>query len=78
MILFLFLLKFLQNFNYQSKVIPAVKIINTNNELEIVNVNIVSEQGNFIVIDNIENGKRVVVEPLINAKEGSLVNPLEN
>lgn len=55
-----------------------VYVINTNNKLEIVNVNIVSEQGNFIVIDNIENGKRVVVEPLINAKEGSLVNPLEN
>lgn len=55
-----------------------VYVINSNNELEIVNVNIVSEHGNFIIIDNLDNDKRVVVEPLINVKEGSIVNPLEN
>ena len=52
-------------------------IINNNNTLENLPVNIISEQGNEIVVDNIKNGSKVVVEPLINIKPGTKVTPVE-
>ena len=53
-----------------------VFIVNRDNKLEIMNINIISITGNSIVVDNIADNTMLVIEPLINAKEGLLVNPI--
>ena len=50
--------------------------INSNNELEIKSINIISNKGNNVIVDNISNNTIVVSEPLINIKEGTIVNPV--
>lgn len=50
--------------------------INSNNELEIKSINIISNKGNNVIVDNIINNTIVVSEPLINIKEGTIVNPV--
>ena len=51
--------------------------INDNNILEKISINIITEQGNEIIVDNVKNGSKVVVEPLINIKSGTKVTPVE-
>ena len=51
--------------------------INDNNILEKKSINIITEQGNEIIVDNVKNGSKVVVEPLINIKSGTKVRPVE-
>jgi len=53
-----------------------VFIVNSENELEIMNINIISNQGNNVMIDNIINNTMVVIEPLIDIKAGTIVNPI--
>jgi membrane fusion protein, multidrug efflux system len=51
-------------------------IVNSENKLETMSVNIISNQGNNVVVDNINNNTMVVSEPLINTKEGVIVNTI--
>ena len=53
-----------------------VFIVNADNKLEIINVNIISNQGNNVIVDNIINNTMIVVEPLIDTKAGTIVNPI--
>ena len=53
-----------------------VYIVNQENKLEVKEINIISYQGNFMIIDNLQNNTLVVNEPLINEKEGTTVNPI--
>ena len=53
-----------------------VFIVNELNKLEKKTVNIISEQGTQVIIDNLEENTNVVIEPLINTKEGTIVNPI--
>jgi hypothetical protein len=53
-----------------------VFIVNTENKLEIINVNIISNQGNNVIVDNIINNTMVVSESLINTKAGTIVKPI--
>ncbi len=52
-------------------------ILNKNNSLEVKSVNIITEQDNNIIVDNIKDGERVIIEPLVNVKTGSKVIPVE-
>ena len=49
---------------------------NTENKLEIMNVNIIANQGNNVLVDNISNNTMIVIEPLIDTKAGTIVNPI--
>ena len=51
-------------------------IVNIDNQLEIMDVNIIASQGNSLIVDNIINNTLVVSEPLINTKEGTIINPI--
>jgi len=51
-------------------------IVNSENKLETMSVNIISNQGNNMIVDNINNNTMVVSEPLIDTKEGVIVNPI--
>ena len=51
-------------------------IINSENKLETMCVNIISNQGDNVIVDNINNNTMVVSEPLIDTKEGVIVNPI--
>jgi RND family efflux transporter MFP subunit len=53
-----------------------VFIVNSENKLETIIVNIISDQGNNVIVDNIKNNTMVVSEPLIDTKEGVIVNPI--
>jgi hypothetical protein len=53
-----------------------VFIVNAENKLEISDVNIISNQGNNVIVDNIINNTLIVSEPLIDTKEGTIVNPI--
>jgi multidrug efflux pump subunit AcrA (membrane-fusion protein) len=53
-----------------------VFIVNTENKLEKINVNIISNQGNNVIVDNIINNTMVVSESLINTKAGTIVKPI--
>ena len=53
-----------------------VFIINSKNKLEVINVNIIANQGNNVLIDNISNNTMIVIEPLIGTKSGTIVNPI--
>ena len=53
-----------------------VFIINSENKLETMCVNIISNQGDNVIVDNINNNTMVVSEPLIDTKEGVIVNPI--
>jgi len=53
-----------------------VFIVNTENKLERINVNIISNQGNNVIVDNIINNTMVVSESLINTKAGTIVKPI--
>ena len=52
-------------------------ILNENNLLEVKSINIITEQDNNIIIDNIIDGERVIIEPLVNVKIGTKVIPVE-
>ena len=52
-------------------------ILNENNSLEVKSVNIITEQDNNIIVDNIKDGERVIIEPLVNVKIGTRVIPVE-
>ena len=41
-----------------------------------MNVNIIANQGNNVLVDNISNNTMVVIEPLIDTKAGTIVNPI--
>ena len=43
---------------------------------EKINVNIISNQGNNVIVDNIINNTMVVSESLINTKAGTIVKPI--
>ena len=51
-------------------------IVNSENKLETMIVNVISNQGNNVIVDNINNNTMVVNEPLIDTKEGVIVNPM--
>lgn len=53
-----------------------VFIVNTENKLEMINVNIISNQANNVIVDNIINNTMVVSESLINTKAGTIVKPI--
>lgn len=53
-----------------------VFIINKNNELKIKEVNIISYQGDDVVVDNLSNNTLIVNEPLVNINEGTIVKPI--
>jgi multidrug efflux pump subunit AcrA (membrane-fusion protein) len=55
-----------------------VFIINKNNELKIKEVNIISYQGDDVVVDNLSNNTLIVNEPLVNINEGTIVKPISN
>ena len=50
--------------------------VDSTNKLKIKEVNIISHQGDEVIIDNIENKTLIVSEPLINAKEGITVKAI--
>ena len=52
-------------------------ILNENNLLEVKSINIITEQDNNIIIDNIIDEERVIIEPLVNVKIGTKVIPVE-
>ena len=52
-------------------------ILNENNLLEVKSINIITEQDNNIIVDNINDGERVIIEPLVNVKTGTKVIPVE-
>lgn len=52
-------------------------ILNENNSLEVKSINIITEQDNNIIVDNIKDGERVIIEPLVNVKTGTKVFPIE-
>ena len=45
--------------------------------MEKISINIITEQGNEIIVDNVKNGSKVVVVSLINIKSGTKVTPVE-
>ena len=51
-------------------------IVNSENKLEIRSVNIISDQGNNVLVDNLSDNTMVVSEPLIDAKEEIIVKPI--
>ena len=51
-------------------------IVNSENKLEVINVNIIANEGNNVLIDNISNNTMIVIEPLIGTKAGTIVNPI--
>ena len=51
-------------------------IVNADNKLEIININIIANQGNNVLVDNISNNTMVVSEPPIDTKAGTIVNPI--
>ena len=53
-----------------------VFIIDKNNELKIKEVNIISYQGDDVVVDNLSNNTLIVNEPLVNINEGTIVKPI--
>ena len=53
-----------------------VLIRNKNNELKIKEVNIISYQGDDVVVDNLSNNTLIVNEPLVNINEGTIVKPI--
>lgn len=55
-----------------------VFIIKKNNELKIKEVNIISFQGDDVIVDNLSNNTLVVNEPLVNINEGTIVKPISN
>jgi hypothetical protein len=54
-----------------------MKNLNENNSLEVKSINIITEQDNNIIVDNIKDGERVIIEPLVNVKTGTKVIPIE-
>ena len=55
-----------------------VFIINKNNELKIKEVNIISYQDDDVIVENLSNNTLIVIEPLVNIKEGTIVKPISN
>ena len=53
-----------------------IYIVNKKNQLEILEIDILSKQENYALVDNIIDNTIVVVEPLINTKEGTIINPI--
>jgi len=53
-----------------------VFVVNSENKLETMNINIISNQGNNVIVDNISNNTMVVSEPLIDAKAGTIVKTI--
>ena len=53
-----------------------VFIVNSKNKLEIMNVNIIANQGNNVLVGDISNNTMIVIEPLIDTKIGTTVNPI--
>jgi len=53
-----------------------VYIVNANDKLQKQKVNIIGQQGNNLIIDNLQNNILVVNEPLIAAKEGEIVKAI--
>ena len=52
--------------------------INKDNELKINEVNIISYQGDDVIVDNLSNNTLIVNEPLVNINEGTIVKPISN
>ena len=53
-----------------------VFIVNSENQLEIMNVNIIANQENNVLVGDISNNTMIVIEPLIDTKIGTTVNPI--
>ena len=50
--------------------------IDDNKKLKINEVNIISFQEDYVIIDNLKNNMLIVNEPLVNVKEGTIVKPI--
>ena len=55
-----------------------VFIINKKKKKKIREVNIISYQGDDVVVDNLSNNTLIVNEPLVNINEGTIVKPISN
>ena len=53
-----------------------VFVVNLENKLEIKSLTIISNQGNNVIVTNLQNNTIVVSEPLIDAKAGTIVKPI--
>ncbi|MDC0249561.1 HlyD family efflux transporter periplasmic adaptor subunit [Flavobacteriales bacterium] len=53
-----------------------VFIVDAENKLNIRTLKIISNQGNNVIVNNLQNNTILVSEPLINTKEGTIVNPI--
>lgn len=53
-----------------------VFVVNSENKLDIKSLTIVSNQGNNVIVTNLQNNTIVVSEPLIDAKAGTIVKPI--
>jgi len=51
-------------------------IVNKKTQLEIQEIDIISKQENHVLVDNIIDNTIVVIEPLIDVKEGTVINPI--
>ncbi len=53
-----------------------VYTVNQENKLQISNINIISYQGDDVIVDNLSDHTLIVNEPLLNASEGTIVKPI--
>jgi hypothetical protein len=53
-----------------------IYVVNSENKLEIMSVEIISYQGNNVLVSGINNNTMIVNEPLIDVTEGIIVKPI--
>ena len=41
-------------------------------------INIINDEGDYYIVDNLKNGQLIVNEPVIDIKEGTIVNTILN
>ena len=49
-----------------------------NDKLKKQLINIINDEGDYYIVDNLKNGQLVVNEPVIDIKEGTIVNTISN
>lgn len=53
-----------------------VFVLDSKNKLRIKKINIIATEGNEVIIDNLPNNMRVVIEPLVNVSKGTRVKAI--
>ncbi len=51
-------------------------ILDSKNKLRVKKINIIASEGNEVIIDNLPNNMRVVIEPLVNVSKGTKVKAI--